>query len=148
MPGPLFEVPTGYVWIFTARLVTGKGLPPMAREWAIAFAILFAVTTAVRTQTAGKRWHPLIPGGIAVAVGMYNVPSFTLARTMGGLLSWWWRSVMGWKDTPLIVLASVRFPAGYSTRTGFTDRSQGFILGEGFLSIVNLIMRSAGVPHL
>lgn len=38
---------------------------------------------------------------------MYNVPSFTLARTMGGILSWWWRSRMGWKDTPLIVLASV-----------------------------------------
>ncbi|KAL2127741.1 hypothetical protein VTI74DRAFT_10238 [Chaetomium olivicolor] len=130
VPGDLFQVPTGYVWIFTARLVTGKGLPPMAKEWAIASAILFAVTTALRTQTAGTRWHSLIPGGIAVAVGMYNVPSFTLARTVGGLLAWWWRSVMGWKDTPLIVLAS------------------GFILGEGFLSIVNLIMQSAGVPHL
>jgi uncharacterized oligopeptide transporter (OPT) family protein len=79
----------------------------MAKEWAIGSAILFAVTTAVRTQTTGKRWHALIPGGIAVAVGMYNVPSFTLARTIGGLLSWWWRSTMGWKDTPLIVLASV-----------------------------------------
>jgi hypothetical protein len=39
--------------------------------------------------------------------GMYNVPSFTLARTVGGLLAWWWRSVKGWHDTPLIVLASV-----------------------------------------
>jgi len=25
---------------------------------------------------------------------------------------------------------------------------QGFILGEGFLSIVNLIMQSIGIPHL
>jgi uncharacterized oligopeptide transporter (OPT) family protein len=79
----------------------------MAKEWALGAAILFAITTAVKTQTAGKRWHPLIPGGIAVAVGMYNVPSFTLARTIGGLLGWWWRSMMGWQDTPLIVLASV-----------------------------------------
>ena len=39
---------------------------------------------------------------------MYNVPSFTLARTIGGLLAWWWRSVKGWQETPLIVLASVR----------------------------------------
>ncbi|SPQ27394.1 29d9ac1f-5d09-49b4-bae1-6de121315d04 [Thermothielavioides terrestris] len=130
IPGDLFQVPTGYVWIFTARLVTGKGLPPMAKEWSIGAAVLFAATTAVRTQTAGSRWHALIPGGIAVAVGMYNVPSFTLARTVGGLLGWWWRFVMGWQDTPLIVLAS------------------GFILGEGFLSIVNLIMQSVGVPHL
>ncbi|KAK4119989.1 OPT superfamily oligopeptide transporter [Parathielavia appendiculata] len=130
VPGDLFQVPTGYVWIFTARLVTGKGLPPMAKEWAIGSAALFALTTALRAQATGKRWHALIPGGIAVAVGMYNVPSFTLARTAGGLLSWWWRSAKGWQDTPLIVLAS------------------GFILGEGFLSIVNLVMQSAGVPRL
>ncbi|KAL1842982.1 hypothetical protein VTJ49DRAFT_3459 [Mycothermus thermophilus] len=130
VPGDLFQVPTGYVWIFTARLVTGKGLPPMAKEWALGAAVLFAATTALRTRTVGTRWHSLIPGGIAVAVGMYNVPSFTLARTLGGLFGWWWRNVKGWRDTPLIVLAS------------------GFILGEGFLSIVNLIMQSAGVPHL
>ncbi|KAK0635124.1 OPT oligopeptide transporter protein-domain-containing protein [Bombardia bombarda] len=138
VPGDLFQVPTGYVWIFTARLVTGEGLPHMAKEWAIGFAVLFALTTALRTSLAAagnnsessKRWQALIPGGIAVAVGMYNVPSFTLARTIGGLLSWWWRRHFGWQDTPLIVLAS------------------GFILGEGFLSIVNLIMQSSGVPHL
>ncbi len=79
----------------------------MAREWAIGSAALFAATTALRIRTAGTRWHAMIPGGIAVAVGMYNVPSFTLARTAGGLLAWWWRSRMGWQDTPLIVLASV-----------------------------------------
>jgi uncharacterized oligopeptide transporter (OPT) family protein len=123
-PGDLFQVPTGYVWIFTARLVTGEGLPPMAREWAIGSAALFAVTTAVRIYAGEKRWKALIPGGIAVAVGivfsllflkgvcwrdkgMYNVPSFTLARTVGGLLAWWWRGYKGWEDTPLIILASV-----------------------------------------
>ncbi|KAK3315250.1 OPT oligopeptide transporter protein-domain-containing protein [Apodospora peruviana] len=131
IPNGLFQVPTAYVWIFTARLVTGQGLPPMAKEWAISSAVLFAVTTALRiSYTENRRWQALIPGGIAVAVGMYNVPSFTLARTIGGVLSWWWRSRMRWRDTPLIVLAS------------------GFILGEGFLSIVNLIMQSFGVPHL
>lgn len=119
VPGDLFQVPTGYVWIFTARLVTGKGLPPLAKEWAIGAAVLFAATTAIRTQTVGGRWHALIPGGIAVAVGMYNVPSFTLARTVGGLLAWWWRSIMGWQDTPLIVLASV------SLLDSFTFPKQG-----------------------
>lgn len=120
IPGSLFQVPTGYVWIFTARLVTGEGLPPMAKEWAMGSAALFAVTTAARivvldkaggngNQEKGKRWQALIPGGIAVAVGMYNVPSFTIARTIGGVLGWWWKGVMGWQDTPLIVLASVSF---------------------------------------
>ncbi|RYO90767.1 hypothetical protein DL766_000748 [Monosporascus sp. MC13-8B] len=131
VPGDLFQVPTAFVWIFTARLVTGEGLPRMAREFAIGAAVLFAVLTVLRTRGAGRAaWHPYVPGGIAVAVGMYNVPSFTLARTIGGLANWYWRVRLGREDTPLIVLAS------------------GFILGEGFLSIVNLILQSLRVPHL
>ncbi|KAI1095412.1 OPT superfamily oligopeptide transporter [Rostrohypoxylon terebratum] len=130
VPGDLFQVPTGFVWIFTARLVTGKGLPYMAREFAIGGAVIFAVFTALRTKAIGKSWHPYIPGGIAVAVGMYNVPSFTLARTIGGLLNWYWRVYLRKEDTPLIVVAS------------------GFILGEGFLSIVNLLLQSSQVPHM
>lgn len=61
---------------------------------------------------------------------MYNVPSFTLARAIGGLLSWYWRSFQKRQETPLVVLAS------------------GLILGEGVLSIANLLMASLNVPHL
>ena len=78
IPGDLFQVPTSYVWIFTARLVTGKGLPPMAREWAIGSGILFAVTTILRIATEGKPWRTLIPGGIAVAVGGSNPSSSSI----------------------------------------------------------------------
>ncbi|KAI2474815.1 oligopeptide transporter [Pyrenophora tritici-repentis] len=63
-------------------------------------------------------------------LGMYNTPSFTLARTMGGLLSLWWRRWKGRSETPIIVLAS------------------GLILGEGLFSIVNLLLASLDVPHL
>jgi OPT family oligopeptide transporter len=70
VPGDLFQVPTGYVWIFTARLVTGKGLPPMAWQWAFGAAIVFSATTGLRIAGTGKAWHPYVPGGIAVAVGM------------------------------------------------------------------------------
>ncbi|RFN47874.1 oligopeptide transporter [Fusarium flagelliforme] len=130
IPGDLFQVPTAYVWIFTARLVTGSGLPDRAKEWAIGAAVLFACATIIRTLAIGKKWRPLIPGGIAVAVGMYNVPSFTLARTVGGLFAWYWVHISKRKQTPLIILAS------------------GFILGEGFLSIVNLLLQGLDVPHL
>lgn len=61
---------------------------------------------------------------------MYNVPSFTLARTIGGLVNWYWRIYRQREDTPVIVLAS------------------GLILGEGLISIVNLLLASQGVPHL
>ena len=124
-------MPTGYVWIFTARLVTGKGLPKLAREYAIGFGILFATLTATRIYAADKRWHSLVPGGIAVAIGMYNTPSFTLSRTLGGLLAWYWRRRLGWGDTPLIVLASVGSLTilGFSLRYGTSLADCGLISG-------------------
>lgn len=153
IPGGLFEVPTGYVWVFTARLVTGKGLPPMVGEWASGAAVIFAVGTMIRVWGTNRKqrglsgwWIDFVPGGIAVAVGsyhalsveiatdyptgMYNTPSFTLARTVGGLISLWWRRWKGKSETPIIVLAS------------------GLILGEGLFSIVNLLLASLKVPHL
>ncbi|KAH6229229.1 hypothetical protein HBI37_029690 [Parastagonospora nodorum] len=137
IPGGLFEVPTGYVWVFTARLVTGSGLPPMVKEWASGAAVIFAISTVIRVWGNKRKmrglsgwWIDFVPGGIAVAVGMYNTPSFTLARTMGGLISLWWRRWKGRSETPIIVLAS------------------GLILGEGLFSIMNLLLASLKVPHL
>ncbi|KAK5940158.1 OPT superfamily [Knufia obscura] len=137
VPGELFQVPTAYVWIFTARLVTGRGLPAMAWQYALGAGGVFTLTTVFRIWLmAGeegswkRKLHPWIPGGIAVAVGMYNTPSFTLARTVGGLISLWHVTIKGNGETGVIVLAS------------------GLILGEGVVSIVNLALASLGVPHL
>lgn len=69
VPGGMFQVPTAYVWIFTARLVTGKGLPDMAWQWALGGGLLFAVMTAARVRGQGHWWQAWVPGGIAVAVG-------------------------------------------------------------------------------
>lgn len=116
-----------------SRLVYGEGLPIWAREFAILFAIIFTLSTL--TKITLKK-HPfinsLIPGGIAFAVGMYNVPSFTLARAIGGAFEYFWRLYMAetYGETLLVILAS------------------GLILGEGLLSIVNLVMASVGVPTL
>ena len=139
IPGGLFQVPTGFVWIFTARLVTGQGLPEKTPEFAAAAAIFWSILTAIRIYgnsrrqsdgTKGAGWVAYVPGGIAVAVGMYNTPSFTLARTAGGLLAWYWTRWKGREETPMIVLAS------------------GLILGEGLVSILNLGLASARVSHL
>ncbi len=80
IPGGLFEVPTGYVWVFTARLVTGKGLPPKVKEWASGAAVIFAVGTMMRVWGNNRKqrglsgwWIDFIPGGIAVAVGMFLI---------------------------------------------------------------------------
>lgn len=67
---------------------------------------------------------------LTLMIGMYNTPSFTLARTVGGLVNWYWRIYRGREDTHVIVVAS------------------GLILGEGLVSIVNLALASLQVPHL
>ncbi|KAI4255572.1 MAG: hypothetical protein LQ352_002516 [Teloschistes flavicans] len=69
VPGGLFQIPTGWVWIFTARLVTGKGLPHMAWQWAVGAGCIFAVLTLLRIKGHGRWWQAWVPGGIAVAVG-------------------------------------------------------------------------------
>ena len=130
VPGGLFQVPTAYVWIFAARLVTGQGLPDMAWQYALGAGIIFAFLTMLRAAGHEKWWRPWVPGGIAVAVGMYNVPSFTLARTIGGMINWYWKGYRQREETRVIVLAS------------------GLILGEGLISIVNLLLAMWEVKHL
>lgn len=69
VPSEQFQVPTAFVWVFTARLVTGKGLPQMAGQWALGAGIFFSASTMLRIYGQGKRWQAWVPGGIAVAVG-------------------------------------------------------------------------------
>jgi len=69
VPGGMFQVPTAYVWIFTARLVTGKGLPSMAWQWAVGAGAVWMVLTGVRVWGRERWWVGWVPGGIAVAVG-------------------------------------------------------------------------------
>ena len=72
VPGGMFQVPTAYVWIFTARLVTGQGLPDMAWQWALGAGLIFVLLTAARVRGQEQWWQAWVPGGIAVAVGEFN----------------------------------------------------------------------------
>lgn len=55
---------------------------------------------------------------------MYNVPSFTLARAIGGVFAWYWIHIMKRSNTPLIILASVRLDTGrLLLRTQFANVS-------------------------
>ncbi|KAK2748600.1 hypothetical protein FQN55_004153 [Onygenales sp. PD_40] len=193
VPSSMFQVPTAYVWIFTARLVTGQGLPEMAWPTASIAGMLFAVITVVRivgANVAGRKggsapWRAWVPGGIAVAVGMYNVPSFTLARAIGGVIAWWWgrkrreqkqqeeqRQELvqeDWRSESTYFVTTIGAGRDDATElpvgAGGGDESKGhgdgetggstvvilasgLILGEGIMSIVNLVLASARVPHL
>jgi uncharacterized oligopeptide transporter (OPT) family protein len=106
----------------------------------IVFAAIFGVITLLKTMNI--RHAVYLPSGLAVAVGtsppylaykgMYNTPSFTLARVIGGMASWWWIRRCGQrgeeeKRVLVVIIAS------------------GLVLGEGVCSIINLGLAAAGV---
>ncbi|SCU77987.1 LADA_0A03202g1_1 [Lachancea dasiensis] len=135
IPSAQFRVPTAVIWIDCARLVTGKGLPDMALECTIVLGTIFAVLSLVKNlyRDKGYKWLLWIPSGVAVGVGIYNSPSFTLARVIGGCFAHvWLRTHRG--DT--------------SAKTSMIVFSSGLVLGEGVCSIFNMIFTSYNVPHL
>ena len=99
----------------------------------IVFAIVFGFVSAVKAYCAQgqSRVTKYIPSGVAFSIGFLNTPSFTLARLIGGVIEVAWRTC--WKskgrgnDITLIVVAS------------------GFVLGEGLISVLTLILRSWGI---
>jgi len=99
----------------------------------IVFAIIFGLVSAVKVYCAQgqSRVTKYIPSGVAFAIGFLNTPSFTLARLIGGAIEAIWRTRRQSKGMgngiTLIVIAS------------------GFVLGEGLVSVVTLILRSCGI---
>ncbi|KAF2099471.1 OPT superfamily oligopeptide transporter [Rhizodiscina lignyota] len=136
LPTGLFQIPSSYLWLLSARLLTGQGLPSMVPQVGALFGCVFLLITALRIfvarhpSTHVQRWHSFLPSGIGVAIGMYTTPSFTLSRVVGGVLGWYIMRRNPKAKTTLIVMAS------------------GLILGEGIMSIVNLSLASLGIPHL
>ncbi|KAI5285250.1 hypothetical protein KEM54_000720 [Ascosphaera aggregata] len=170
LPGSMFQIPTAFVWLFTARLVTGQGLPAGAWRAAIIACIMAVAVTILRIRgsapNGGKeaRWKAYIPGGVAVAVGMYNVPSFTLARAIGGIIAWMFKKrTSNMKKARLASRDRLNFgtPENMMTDGELRDRQKmdaeeddrysstvvilasGLILGEGIVSIVNLALSAA-----
>jgi uncharacterized oligopeptide transporter (OPT) family protein len=97
----------------------------------IFFAAIFGLVSAfkayaMRRHLSYAKW---IPSGVAFAIGFLNTPSFSLARFIGGLLEYVYHKHVAQNngDIRLIVIAS------------------GFVLGEGVVSVVSLVLRTFGV---
>ncbi|ODQ77355.1 hypothetical protein BABINDRAFT_163612 [Babjeviella inositovora NRRL Y-12698] len=141
IPGKVFRIPTAIIWIDCSRLVTGQGLPPHALTASIVVGVIFACISLAKNLTPMGHWFHgklvYLPSGVAVGIGIYNTPSFTIARFAGGLASWWWiRRATDAKGTvPL------------DARISMIVFSSGLVLGEGMLSCVTMLMTSLGVPH-
>ncbi|PIL32182.1 transporter [Ganoderma sinense ZZ0214-1] len=131
IPGPSFPAPTAFVWLGLARLLRDGELPAKSGVFMVLFAILFGFVAAAKTSAVRVGWPyaKWIPSGVAFAIGFLNTPSFSLARLIGGVVEHVYYTRVGRENggIKLIVIAS------------------GFVLGEGVVSVVSLILRTFGV---
>ena len=96
-----------------------------------AFTLLFGAVAAAKTYAVRAGWPHArwIPSGVAFAIGFLNTPAFSLARLIGGVVEHVYYARVGRErgGIKLIVVAS------------------GFVLGEGVVSVVSLVLRTLGV---
>ncbi|KZO96613.1 oligopeptide transporter [Calocera viscosa TUFC12733] len=131
IPGPAFPAPTAYVWLSLARLLRDGSLPPQSGKFMLASAGLAIAVAAlkVRAQRSGYAWAKWVPSGVAFAIGFLNTPSFSIARLIGGVVeyAYYRRKGRGHEGIWLIIVAS------------------GFVLGEGTVSVLTLVLKTAGI---
>jgi len=106
-------------------------LPEMSSIFMMMFAIIFGLLSVVKNyashrQLSFARW---IPSGVAFAIGFLNTPSFSLARLIGGIVEYVYH----------------RHTSSTSRNIGLIIIASGFVLGEGVMSIVGLILQTFGV---
>lgn len=136
IPSKTFRVPTAVVWIDCSRLVTGEGLPEHAFEFCLLFGAVFGLISALKNiLPAHSKYHKYtvyLPNGVAVGIGIYNTPNFTLARFLGGLIAFSW----------------LRYAAkNKHEKVRMVIISSGLVLGEGLLSGFTMLLTSLGVRH-
>ncbi|VEU23418.1 DEKNAAC104720 [Brettanomyces naardenensis] len=141
IPGKLFKIPTAVIWIDCARLVNGTGLPPRVFEFSITAGIIFGLISLLKNLITDSKhrfykYLKYLPDGVPVGIGIYNVPSFTFARFIGGLISYYWLRKVGNCDKCR------------NNRVQMIIFSSGLVLGEGLFSVVNMALSSVNVPHL
>lgn len=133
IPSEMFRIPTAVVWIDCSRLVTGQGLPPHIREFALVLGVIFGIISLLKnTVSPTSLYHKYLvylPSGVAVGVGIYNTPNFTLARFIGGLICYNWQNI------------------GPNGKIGMIIFSSGLVLGEGLFSGFTMLLTSLGVKH-
>lgn len=97
-----------------------------------AFFAVGVAAAKIRATLQGKWYAKYIPSGIAFAVGFLNTPSFSIARFVGGVIEYVYHR---------------RRKGGHAEEhgIGLVIVASGFVLGEGVVSIVGLVLKTFGV---
>lgn len=135
IPSEKFGAPVAYVWHAMAQLMSNgiDVLPTSALQCTAMFGVvggLLAVIEAVchSCQTAATVF---LPSGMAWGVGMYLTADWTIPRVIGAVIEFIWRC--SWPENHkrhMLMVAS------------------GFVLGEGVMSILGLVLKLFHVPTL
>ena len=106
-------------------------LPEKSDVFMIAFSLVFGFVAAFKAYATRRElpYAKWIPSGVAFAIGFLNTPSFSLARLIGGVVEFVYYKRVGRENggIRLIIIAS------------------GFVLGEGVVSVISLVLKSLGV---
>ncbi|KAF4440054.1 oligopeptide transporter [Fusarium austroafricanum] len=122
MPSQEFGIPDAYLHVVMSRSIRQGRLPPKAMTFSLVAFVAGAIFSAHRIAGQSRWWRYLIPSGVAMSLGMYVVPSITLPRAFGGLVSVF---VRGWHSNESFTLICC---------------ATELILGQGLLSVVGLLL--------
>lgn len=137
IPSKQFRIPTAIIWIDCSRLVTGEDLPPNVFTFSLIFGGIFGLISLVKNlvpiRSKYSSYLKYLPDGVVTGIGIYNTPSFTIARFLGGMMAWWWTE---------------RSSGEFNLRdrkTSIIIFSSGLVLGEGLFSGLTMFLASVGM---
>lgn len=85
LPSENFPIPNAQLWLSTVHLIYGRGLPTGSLSFSVVGFMVSAACATVKITTAAHKWSRHIPSGIAVGIGIYMLPAFTIPQALGGL---------------------------------------------------------------
>lgn len=86
VPSQTFPMPMAYLWMNTARLVSGGSLPDGAATFTIVATALAAFFRLQSLIFETKGWRVWIPSVVAMSVALLVPPSVTLSKLLGAIL--------------------------------------------------------------
>ena len=125
---PDFPAPTAVIWLDMAELVNGGAVAQHVLPTCLIAGASVALLQLLQATT-DESWclRPLLPSGIALAIGMYVTPNWTIPRVIGGLTHglWHWLAPAHARRY-MVILAS------------------GFVLGEGIVAVLTAVLKAVG----
>jgi OPT family oligopeptide transporter len=127
VPSSTLPAPTAQVWVDMAEFMSGGSLAQNVLPFCIVFALVAAALPILPKFISESR-RVWIPSGVAMAVGMYVTPNWTLARLVGAIGQYIWKR---------------RNPVSHGAYMVII--ASGFVLGEGVMSIFTALLKNWGV---